>query len=110
MIGIGIPFDQDCIKVPSLVSAIIEDVDHANVVLTFNQSLTGSPATTDFTIAGKTVINVDVLGFAVIVTVSVDFVIGNTPTIVYTQPVLNPLTGVGGKVASFSQLIDNHIT
>ncbi len=103
--GVGIP--------PTISGAIVADGTPNFVSITFLSDLddTSVPATTAFTLAGKTITNVSIIGAVVTLTVSVDYVYGDVITVVYTQPVLNPLKALagGGLVASFSQAVTNNI-
>jgi Putative flagellar system-associated repeat len=104
----------DTITIPTVSTATIENGAKANVVITFNHTLNTSyvPATSAFTLAGKTINNVAIAGAVVTLTVSVAYAYGDTPTVSYTKPASNWLRDntTGGSVATFSgQSVTNHI-
>jgi hypothetical protein len=106
--GIGVYVSNDDIihggVIPAVSTATIENSAPTHVVITFDVALnTTAPATTAFALAGKTISNVSISGAVVTLTVSVAYVYGNTVSLSYTQPVLNPLKALigGSKVTSF---------
>lgn len=99
---------------PTPVSAEITNTDPNEVVITFDQALdvTSVPATTAFTLAGKTISNVAIVGSTVVLTVTVAYAYGDVVTVDYTKPVLNPLKSVAGSVDADSfvgQVVTNNI-
>jgi uncharacterized repeat protein (TIGR02059 family) len=80
-------------------SATIENAAKTHVVITFNHNLdAGSvPATSAFTLAGKTINNVAISGAVVTLTVTVAYVYGDSVTVAYTQPGSNPLKEATGE-------------
>jgi len=100
---------------PVFVSAAIVQLLPTKVVITMDQALdeTSTPATTDFTLAGKTISLAEVVGSTVILTVSVAYAYADAVTVSYTKPVSNQLKGLVGGIAteSFSgQTVSNNIT
>lgn len=83
--------------VPVFVSAVVENATPTKVVLTYDQTLDESsvPATTDFTLPGKTISGVSIVGSTVEVTVSVAYEYGDVITIDYTAGA-NPIQGATG--------------
>lgn len=71
---------------PYLLDIVVSNSAPTKVVLTFDQELDESsvPATGDFTLSGKTITAVDVVGETVELTVSVAFAYGQTSNITYT--------------------------
>jgi hypothetical protein len=100
----------ETVTIPTISTATIEDANSALVIITFNRILNISyvPATSAFTIAGKTITTVAVGGsgfeYTVRLTVSVAYAYGDTPTVSYTKPSSNWLRDntTGGAVATFS--------
>jgi hypothetical protein len=94
---------------PVPISAEITSADLTKVVITFDQALNVAsvPATTAFTLTGKTISSVVVVGSTVVLTVTVAYVYGNSGVVVdYIKPILNPITADigGGKADSFTGL------
>lgn len=99
---------------PVFVSAVVENATPTKVTLTYDQTLDmGSvPATTDFTLDGKTISLVEVSGATVTLTVSVTYDWGDVIAVSYTKG-SNPIQGsVGGVDADnlVSQSVTNNIT
>ena len=100
--------------VPVFVSAAVANATPTKVVLTYDQTLdTGSvPATTDFTLAGKTISNVAVVGATVEVTVTVAYAYGDVIAISYTKGA-NPIQGDVGELDAadlVNQAVTNNIS
>ena len=97
---------------PTLSSAIVSNATPTQVVLTYNEALNASsvPATSAFTISGKTISNVAVSGSTVTVTVSVAFVYGDTIAISYTAGA-NPIEDSAGNNAGnlSNQSVTNNV-
>ena len=95
-------------SIPVPVSAEVTSDDPDKVVITFDQLLNEAsiPATTAFALAGKTISDVDVSGATVILTVTVAYDYGDTPTVNYSKPLTDMLKAVigGASVASFVDL------
>jgi peptidoglycan/xylan/chitin deacetylase (PgdA/CDA1 family) len=94
---------------PTVVSAVISDIRPWDIDITFNAPLraTSVPATSAFTIAGKTISAVAIAGSVVTISVTVPYVITDSGVQVgYTKPALNPLLSfygtAGTPVATFS--------
>lgn len=99
------------IVAPALQSAVISNSIRNKVVLTFNEALnTGSvPATSDFSISGKTISSVTVVGSTVNVFTSSDFAYGESVNISYI-PGVNPIQDSSINDAStFSSAVTNDI-
>ena len=95
------------------LDANVEDATPTSISFTFDSVLDTSsvPATTDFSIAGKTISNVVVSGNAVTLTVTVAFAYGDFPVVAYTKPVSNYLKALTGSksVATFTYAVMNNI-
>ena len=81
------------------------------IEITFNKTLNESsvPATSAFSLAGKTISNVAISGAVVTLTVTDAYIYGNTPILVYNKPVLNPIKSGSTEVDSFVLSITNNI-
>lgn len=107
--------NRDITTKPIQVSAEIPQTQLDKVVITFDQNLNESiiPATTAFTLAGKTITNVAISTNKVTLTVSVNYAFSDSGiTVSYTQPVSNPLrSNIGGvRADSFASLaVTNNI-
>jgi hypothetical protein len=102
------------ISKPAPISAEIVQLEHREVVITFDQDLDGTsvPATTAFTIAGKTISGVAILGAEVTLTVTVGFGYGDIVTVSYTTPVINKILSLAGGLAADSfvnQAVTNNL-
>lgn len=104
--GKAIPALPD-VTAPSRVAQAVQSAAPAVLVFTVSEALNPSfvPATSAFTVTGKTVTGVSVSGSSFSVTVSVAFVNGDTITASYTQPGTNQLRDLSGNLlASFSNV------
>ena len=107
--------NRDITTKPVEVSAEIPQTQLNKVIITFDQNLNESiiPATTAFTLAGKTITNVAISTNKVTLTVSVNYAFSDSGiTVSYTQPVSNPLrSNIGGvRADSFASLaVTNNI-
>lgn len=102
-------------SVPVPVSAEVTNDDPDKVIITFDQALneTSIPATTDFTLVGKTVSLVNISGVTVILTVTVQYQINDSIQVTYTKPGANFICSLVGnlEVDSFTdQIVINNIT
>ena len=87
---------------PTLVSAIVQNENPSNIVLTYNEPLTVSPLPvfSDFVLnLSKTVTGISIVGSVVTLTVNAPYVSGNMPTISYTGGV-NKIKDLAGNIAS----------
>jgi hypothetical protein len=112
MIGIGLGVHKkrrgSAPVIPVFVSAVIENADPTKVIVTFDVPLNETPSG-GFTIVGKT-LSESISGAVVTLTATEAFAYGDTLTVVYTKPALNPLQSLtGGKVASFSEAVTNNV-
>jgi hypothetical protein len=110
-----IPWEPEAIVPPVLETVTIENADPDKVLLTFDTALDESsiPATTDFTLTGKTITDVEVISELVTLTVSVPYVYSDTGIeISYTVPEENYLRSASGldPVQSFTdQPVTNNV-
>lgn len=97
---------------PTLTSAVVEDADPDTVVLDYNETLNDTivPSTSDYTIAGKTISSVDIVGDKVYIVVTVPFVNGNVITISYV-PGTNKVQDLAGNLAASltNQSVTNNV-
>jgi hypothetical protein len=95
-----------------IVSASVEYADPTKVLINFGWNLDGTtPDASAFTLAGKTITNVSVVGAQIVLTVSVAYVYGDSIVVDYTVPPANRLTqdGTGYIVNSWvGQVVANH--
>ena len=80
--------DKPDLTAPILLSAVIQNANPSNIVLTYNEALTVSPlpSNTDFGLnLSKTVTAISISGSVVTLTVNTPYVTGNLPTISYTS-------------------------
>ena len=110
--GRTVPYVPSSPSAPVVLSAHITDATPNEVVIVFDQALNDTivSATTDFTLAGKSISLVSIVGDEVRLVVSVAYAYGDVVTADYTKG-LNPLQGLaGGLVASFTgQAVTNNI-
>lgn len=96
-----------------IVSASVEYADPTKVLINFGWNLDGTtPDASAFTLAGKTITNVSVVGAQIVLTVSVAYVYGDSITVDYTVPPANRLTqdGTGYIVNSWvGQVVSNYV-
>lgn len=84
----------------NLVSAVVENTNPDQVVLTYDSPLSATaPSAAAYTVPGKTVTGVNISGSTVEITVDNDFVESDTPTITYIVPATNPVTGANTAIA-----------
>lgn len=107
-------WSPETVIVPVVSSAQITQVNQNKVAITFDNALDESsvPATTAFTLAGKTINNVAISGTVVTLTVTANYLYGDTVTVSYTKPGSNQLKAAtgGNDVASFtSHAVTNNI-
>lgn len=97
---------------PVLSTAAVQNAQPTKVVLTYNEPLATSsvPATSAYSIAGKTISAVAVSGSAVTLTVSVAFVSTDSISVSYT-PGANPVKDIAGNNAASlsSQSVTNSV-
>lgn len=91
-------------------SLVIASATRNKIDITFNYTLDNSvPAASAFTVTGKTVTNVAIVGGVVTLTVSVPFVFGDSPKVTYRKPGINPLKATI-NIGSFKELsVTNNI-
>jgi hypothetical protein len=99
---------------PAITSVVIPDVNHKNVIITFDQNLNTSyvPDISAFSLSGKTIGSIVVLGNTVTLVATTQYAYGDTPTVSYTKPVVNALrdASFGTKTDSFTNTaITNNI-
>lgn len=101
---------------PVYVSSVIENATPNKLEITFSLTLANSvPAPSAFNVqvnsAARTVNSVAVSGTKVILTLSSPAAYGNSVTVAYTKPSVNPIkTASGGEAASFSaKTVKNNI-
>lgn len=92
--------NRPIVSTPLPLSAEVAQANQDKVVITFDQNLddTSVPATTDFTLLGKTISNVAIVGSTVILTVTIVYEKDDTVTVDYIQPVLNPIRSFYGNI------------
>ena len=101
-------------SIPVPVSAEVTNADPDKVVITFDQALneTSIPETTCFTLAGKTISDVDISGTGVILTITEEYLYGETGIVVdYTKPdtnMIKALLGRGQTVSFTGQTVTNN--
>jgi hypothetical protein len=97
--------------VPVFVSATVENAAPTKIVITYDQALDGIPVAGDFSITGKTISGVAIVGATVEVTVTVLFEYGDSILISYTAGA-SPIKGlVGGLEAAnlVNQVVTNNV-
>lgn len=108
--ALAVPVIPD-VTAPTLLSAAINFASRLD--LSFSETLVASPlpATTAFSISGRTVSAVTISGSTVSLTPSVNFAPGDSVTVGYTQPGTNRLRdAAGNNTASFSnQAVANNL-
>jgi hypothetical protein len=89
---------------PTIVSSTVEDAHPDRVILTFDRNLKtiSVPATTDFTLSGKTITSVTLSGAVITITVSVAYAYGDSIQLTYTKPAIYMLRALVGAVAADS--------
>jgi uncharacterized repeat protein (TIGR02059 family) len=104
------------VTVPAYVSSEIEDSNPSLLEITYNLNLAGIiPAASAFSVmvnsSSRPVTGVSVSGVKVILTLSSPVTYGNTVTVAYTKPSVNPLqTFSGGQAATISaQSVANNV-
>ena len=99
---------------PTLVSAIVQNTNPSNIVLSYNEPLTVSPlpAFSDYSLnLSKTVTNITIAGNVITLTVNSPYTIGDLPTISYTGGVNKIKDLAGNNVANLvNQVITNNIS
>ncbi len=111
------PVTNNVAAVPVYMSSLVENATPSLITLTYSLTLTSSvPGPTAFTVmvnsVSRTVTSVAVSGTKVLLTLASQVASGNTVTVAYAKPALNPLqTAAGGQAAALAaQPVTNNVS